>query len=433
MIRILLFILFGFPFVALSQQWRDLNGGVDGIVHAMYVDSINNELYVGGTFQHAGGNFSSCIAKWDSVQWTSIGNDTIKGHPDVRCIVKFNGDIIVGGYFDSIGMVRMNNIARWDGVRWNPMGYGFSRAVTCLLEYNGELYAGGSFEYSGNDTILHIAKWNGNNWVNLPGNAALGNDVETMTQFNSLLIIGGDFSSVSSLPNSSRVIAFDGQNWSSMNSPFNNFIFALEVYQDTLYAAGMFTAYPGASSNYISKFDGQNWQAVPYPTGGTNWITDITNYHNRLVVCGYFTNPNDIGVFNGAGYDSIGSAAGYIYRTCVFKNELYVGGGFVQVGNMSSSSVGRYNDFQINYTPANFVDHCINVFPNPNRNNIINIESDILPADQICITVNNILGQTIKVNKIFGKYYLPYTSSGLYFINIYFKNNFIKTVKLIIE
>jgi len=432
MFKILLFTLFGLPLLGLSQQWRDLDGGVDGAVHAMYVDSINNELYVGGTFQHAGGLFTSCIAKWDSVQWSDVGSDTIKGFADVRCIAKFNGDIIAGGFFDSIGMVRMNNISRWDGSRWNPMGFGFSGAVLALKEYKGELYAGGSFEFSGNDTIIRIAKWDGFNWMNLPGFIRLDDDVETLIQYDSLLVIGGDFQSASSIPNSSRIIAFDGVNWISLNSFFNSFIFALEVFQDTLYAGGRFTSAPGAPSNYMSKFDGLNWQPMPYPSGGTNWITDMSVFQNSLVVVGYFNDPEDIGVFNGISYDSIGGAMGSVFRSEVFKNELYVAGGFTQIGNINTLSVARYSDFISNLNSSfDFVDS-IRIYPNPVTNNYFQLDYGNSLNEQLIVLASNVFGQKLNLNIIDNKYYFTDASNGIYFIQVYIQDRLLKKAPIIL-
>ena len=433
MIRIFLFILFGLPFAAHSQHWRDLNGGVDGIVHAMYVDSMNNELYVGGTFQHAGGIFSSCIAKWDSIQWTSIGNDTIKGHPDVRCIVKFNGEIIVGGYFDSIGMVRMNNISRWDGIRWSPMGSGFSDGVLTLIEYRGELYAGGAFRFSGNDTLRYFAKWNGNSWVQLPGLTNLNYEVYAFCIYDSLLIVGGYFNSIPAIANSSRLVAFDGVNWLSMNSPFNDLILTLDIIQDTLYAGGGFTSYPGAPSNYLSKYNGQYWEAIPYPTGGTNWITDMTSYHNQFVVCGYFENPEDLGMFNGTSFDSIGSATGFIYRTCVYKDELYVAGGFSEVGGLITGSIGRFDNIQLSSAPNFTNTSALTLFPNPVTTNTFRIESPLYPIDKISVTITNLMGQSMKINKINNTVYINNLSSGAYFANFYNQGCYFKTIRLIVE
>ena len=432
MIRIFLFILFGFPFAVLSQQWRDLNGGVDGSVHAMYVDSVTNKLYVAGNFQHAGSLFTSCVAVWDSLQWSGLGNDTIKGLSDVRCIVEFNGDVIIGGFFDSIGMVRMNNISRWDGTSWNPMGPGFSDAVISLHEYKGELYAGGSFLYSGNDTIKHVAKWNGTGWVNLPGGLNFDYDVATFINYDSLLILGGYFNYFPSIPNSSKLIGFDGQDWISLNSTFNGFVLALELFDDTLYAAGEFTAYPNAPSNFISKFDGHDWQSMPYPTGGTNWITDMAVFQNRLVVVGYFTNPEDIGIFNGVTYDSIGEAFGSVFRCSVYKNELYFAGGFNQIGNINTFSIARYSDHIQNSTSGIDVNEYIQIYPNPITNNFFHLQSNISNPETLNITAWNVFGQEVSLTQKNGAYYFEKPAQGIYFIKIFNKEKVLKTSPVLI-
>ena len=112
--------LFVIAFVCFANktysQWSSVGGGMNSKVYAMTVDTVNNELYVGGWFTTADGNPAGHIAKWDGTNWFDLGGGMgYDFSDDVRCIVFYNGELYAGGYFDSAGSVAASNIAKWNG------------------------------------------------------------------------------------------------------------------------------------------------------------------------------------------------------------------------------------------------------------------------------------------------------------------------------
>ena len=179
-----------------GQGWSALNGplgnGIDQ--HAVndletFDDGSGPALFVGGYFQLAGGVEANRIAKWDGTTWSALidlgGNGV--GEYWVRALAVFDDgggpDLYVGGSFDTAGGVEANNIARWDGAAWSkvsgPLGFGVSGGGVTSLEVfddgNGPvLYVGGFFDTAGGVEANSIARWDGSTWSAIEGPAGNG-------------------------------------------------------------------------------------------------------------------------------------------------------------------------------------------------------------------------------------------------------------------
>jgi len=159
-------------------------------VLTVYDDGSGPALYVGGWFDTAGGVEANDIARWDGDGWSALispgGNGVDSG--SVHALeVHDDGSgtaLFVGGSFDTAGGVEVNSIARWDGSSWSPLsgpagagmpGYTY---VYALEVYNDgpapALYAGGSFETAGGVQASNIARWDGTSWSALSGPSGTG-------------------------------------------------------------------------------------------------------------------------------------------------------------------------------------------------------------------------------------------------------------------
>src|SRR5439155_17631468 len=52
--------------------WTNLGSGFTVNLGAYALAVSGNELYAGGSFQYAGGNAASAVAKWDGTNWTAL-------------------------------------------------------------------------------------------------------------------------------------------------------------------------------------------------------------------------------------------------------------------------------------------------------------------------------------------------------------------------
>jgi hypothetical protein len=132
-------------------------------VCALCFDGSGN-LYAGGGFDSIGGIQANSIAKWNGAIWTSLGsgvsngsswcNGAAQGGAQVNAIISdASGNLYVAGNFTFAGGIISNCIAKWNGVSWSTLGNGvsgvggnnagiFINALT--FDQQGNLYAGGN-------------------------------------------------------------------------------------------------------------------------------------------------------------------------------------------------------------------------------------------------------------------------------------------------
>ena len=136
-----------------------------------------------------GGEEFNNLACWDGSQWRSLGGGVSGGKQwfpnefpltGVRALLQDGSDLYVGGSFTHAGGVPAMNVARWDGSQWSAVGDGipgygsclFGRClnpVTSLALHQGKLFAGGGFT-SGFSTDGHrgfLARWDGTVWTDV--------------------------------------------------------------------------------------------------------------------------------------------------------------------------------------------------------------------------------------------------------------------------
>ena len=132
----------------------------------------DDNLFVGGRFDSAGGQTVNHIARWDGEQWHPLTANGVNGvsnstgsSPQIRSIVEYEGDLIVAGLFTHAGGQLVNHIARWDGENWHPFvsgeEIGMQTTVQALDIQNDTLIAGGIFNLAGGKEVRRLASWDG--------------------------------------------------------------------------------------------------------------------------------------------------------------------------------------------------------------------------------------------------------------------------------
>ncbi|HZW10086.1 MAG TPA: GC-type dockerin domain-anchored protein [Phycisphaerales bacterium] len=146
-----------------GSNWSDLGGGMDQAVSALAVfdDGGGPALFAGGSFGTAGGVSAKGIAKWDGSGWSPVGGGVDRGV--VYALQVFDDGtgpaLYVGGSFEQAGGESIRGIARWDGKGWSALAGGVHGAAHALGAFDhgpgATLYAGGAFRNPGFD----IARW----------------------------------------------------------------------------------------------------------------------------------------------------------------------------------------------------------------------------------------------------------------------------------
>jgi hypothetical protein len=414
-----------------GQQWSAVGGGLDGSVHALAVhdDGTGPALYAGGPFTSAGGvpaariarwdgarwsavgtgfnaqvrtlavyddgsgaeliaggHFTASgsgghplprVARWDGVQWQSLGPPVLTGGPAVRALAVFDeglgqGPVLfVGGQFTSLGGVAANHLARWDGVQWSALGSGLDGLVESLAVYDdgggARLHVGGNFDHAGGLPAAHAARWDGANWAPLAGGANAS--VQALAVFDGgdgrgpSLFAGGLFSSAAGL-GTKHVARWDGSRWTPVGAGFHGAVHATASFDDglgggaQLIAGGSFVGLGNGSLPYLARFDGEQWHGLGAGADASVYALETFDDGSgpALYAAGAFTELDGgealrIGRWDGAAWSPVGGGLdGIAYALEVFDDgegqALYVAGSFTFAGGRPANRVARWDGEQ---------------------------------------------------------------------------------------
>ena len=141
-----------------GTNWSPLGKGTNGRVRALQFDN-QGRLIVGGLFSQAGGVIVNGIAVWDGTVWSALGsgvstNGTVGTVYSIQ--VDANNNIYIGGTFEDAGGIRVYNVAKWNGNAWQAVGDGIGGPVYALAldKPNATLYAAGSFQKDGTQSVV---------------------------------------------------------------------------------------------------------------------------------------------------------------------------------------------------------------------------------------------------------------------------------------
>jgi hypothetical protein len=138
-----------------GQAWTPFGDGLPGIpgTHVMF----DGALHVGGS----GSSMPGRLRKWDGQTWSELGDGVFQPSPlnpannsaFVRALTVLNGELYVGGTFETAGGLPASNIARWDGESWSPLGGGMDGMVLALKSFDdglgdAQVGKGSSFRHS---------------------------------------------------------------------------------------------------------------------------------------------------------------------------------------------------------------------------------------------------------------------------------------------
>ena len=361
-----------FLIVANAQSWSPVGTGIsagyDGAVSSFAI--YNDELYVGGYFNIAGGIAVDNVAKWNGTSWSAV--DGIYGAVHAMCV--YNGKLYAGGNFYYAGNIAVNNIARWNGTNWEDVGYPDCYSIKSLVVYNGDLYAAGYFYFPNLPDGTAIAKWNGNNWTAVgPGTDLHYVVIECMEVFNGELYAAGAYYQIGGggLPDSYRISKWNGFTWSDVLSIPASYtldgalgdILSMVAYNNELYIAGTFgLMIDSVSATQIAKWNGTNWRPVgtginaeAYPLGGDSdgatysAVKSLAVYNGILYAGGRFDSCGTIATRNIAQWDGTNWSAlaqgvnSYVNSMIAFDSSLYVGGRFNYVnGNVPANNIAKW-------------------------------------------------------------------------------------------
>jgi hypothetical protein len=162
-------------------QWKSVGGGLHGPMDG--VESLvvyKSYLYIAGYFTKADGNTGNRIAKWDGEQWSEVGGGV---NGSIRDMIVYNDELWVGGTFSYAGGIPANRVAKWNGEKWCSLDSELNGNVTYFGIYNDDIYVLGSFEQCGPSDYSYVAEWIGGDYVN-SCSVPSGINYQTLTGMN---------------------------------------------------------------------------------------------------------------------------------------------------------------------------------------------------------------------------------------------------------
>lgn len=255
--------------------WRSMKEGIgynyqggtyDSASKVFAVAVRNNEVFVGGQFDLAGGERANRVARWDQATqaWSPLGNGLggSSFYTFAQAIAADADNVYVGGVFPTAGNVNAKNIARWDGSKWNILGTGNQNGVNnsvyaIQITKDDEVVVGGDFTVAGATPVKNIAIWRNNSWVDVGG--GLNGKVFAIDTANDGIYVGGSFN-LGGNQVLSRIGRWDGSTWSNLGSGVGRVgsgetaVRAVGSTGPEVYAGGEFTLTGGHPSYNIGRW-----------------------------------------------------------------------------------------------------------------------------------------------------------------------------------
>jgi hypothetical protein len=257
-----------------------LAGGVDGEIRALV--TYDGDLIAGGLFDYAGGTAARNIARWDGNAWHPLGAGVYDAIPDgttddVWDMVVWQGDLYVAGSFTHAGDAEVLYVARWDGSTWSGVGGGVSligggpTGLRGVDVHDGDLVIVGAFDFAGGVEAINVAQWDGVNWSPVGsgpdpygGPFSLRQAALSVASYKGLLYVGADFSEA--VGEAAEALAvWDGVSWEPVDDgvhggswPFGPSVRDLEVAGEGIAASlligGDFDEANGEDTDMVARY-----------------------------------------------------------------------------------------------------------------------------------------------------------------------------------
>ncbi len=145
--------------------WEKVPNAFSNNNHSIQTMCIyKNDLYIAGGFNPNLDSFApgNSIAKWNGSSWenlnggvTMINSNYTAGVYDMKV---YNNELYIVGEFDFAGGLPAKNIAKWDGFRWCSLGSTFDREIWSITFYHDSLFVGGAFTTIDSLSCRYMAK-----------------------------------------------------------------------------------------------------------------------------------------------------------------------------------------------------------------------------------------------------------------------------------
>ncbi len=267
-------------------DWMDGFGedewGANGYVRAILSGEPNAEqaVYLAGGFTQIGGIPASCIARWDGVTWSTLGEGLDNTVTSLCWFDDGSGlALYAAGYFLEAGGQPAERVARWRNGQWEDLDTRLNVSASALAVHRGVLYVGGAFTEVAGQPTGGLAAWDGEVWTAFPDSPA--GEVEALASFDPgtgpQLIAAGAFPNFGGQGTAHIASMYDDGTWHALGVGPNGPCLALAVLPELsgprLYVGGDFYNTGGQNTSNLAAWDGAEWFRIgggPSNGGGVN-------------------------------------------------------------------------------------------------------------------------------------------------------------------
>lgn len=328
-----------------GTSWRgDNQAPISNVVQT--IGEYQGNVFHGGDFNFIGDQLSPLIAKlslsgrWENasqLDWTGPG----QGH--VSHLQAYNGHLYATGTFNSADGLAVEGMAKYDGSNWTPVIAGLNAYNGLMTVWDNKLIISGTY----NGSLGPILAWDGS------AITEVGNFVQSGV-FTDLTVYQGDLIASQVASGTSRLYAYDGNNWQAFGGSAAGVFSTLEAAGNRLYVGGDFSGACNGVDFVVAEniylWDGLGCEALG--AGITNsgsfvGVNDIELYGNGIIVTGRFNQAgnvaaNSLARWDGSGWHAFdqglvdGEGEGQGNALWMNNNTLYISGFFEQAGDALS-------------------------------------------------------------------------------------------------
>ena len=209
-----------------TDTWSTMGSGVQTITSwppqpcaVFSIAVLGGYVYVGGYFNTAGDSSANSVARWNGSTWDNMLGGVTSPEPTywwgtVRKLLIYGSWVYVGGSFEYAGGSSTDNLAIWTGSSWTTIYTGTNGGILDVYISGTDVYLAGDFTVAGGISANHIVKYaySTDTWSAL--GSGLNESVWTMCPDSTGLYVGGEFTMAGGKP--SNYFGYWGVSWDTI-------------------------------------------------------------------------------------------------------------------------------------------------------------------------------------------------------------------------
>lgn len=433
-----------------TPHWAQMgpNNPPDIFVDAIFSDTIDHVLYIGGDIGYINGKKYNGAARWNGADWDTMQSGFNNDFPgtfygDVLKILRYKNKIYYFGYFYKAGRYFTSNMAVWNGSSWDSTGYFPDSFVLDADVYNDTLYICGDFTKVGPVSTNCAAKFDGTTWYPMNFPHPEDGDMTAIRVFKNKVYgigqwYGHGFSLTAEYTQAGGWVPSFG-----IQGDVNKTVFGLERIDSLLYFFGRFSHLSQMHSPDIAAWSGSRFygfgSGVDYSSSFST-IQKIKKIKDTIWVVGTFDNAGGTySVGNAYNVAGLTSNSWCVYNDFFdnsvhgieyYNNERVIVGDFWQINGDSVKKVATWiggtpcttTNFTMTSTAVGIDElstsaNTLRIYPNP-ASNQLNFDVDGLDLNESEIQISDAVGQVVLHAPYANSLNISSFSEGFYTIRI---------------